>query len=314
MEIFLSTLSQMGFLLVLIASGYIVTRLGVVDEKAATVLSKLENNIFIPALILSTFIKNFTVERLGSAWKFFICGAIVVLLSIPIAYLGARMCTKDAYIKKLFIYSLTFANFGFMGNAVVLALFPDMFMEYVIFVIPFWILIYGWAVPTLLVPSEHHSGKLADKLKPFLNPMFISIPIGAIIGLCKTPMPEFLESSIDSLGSCMSPLAMLLTGITIAKINLKTTFKNIEIYKVTFLRLIVIPVIAIAVLMLVKLPYEIALCTMCALSMPLGLNTIVVPGAYGKDTTVGAGMALISHLLSVATIPLVFMLFDLLVK
>ncbi len=314
MEVFLSTLNQMAFLLILIASGYIVSRLNIVNNDAATILSKLENNIFIPALILGTFIDNFTVERLSSAWKFFVCGTIVILLSIPLAYLGARLCTKDDYVKKLFVYSLTFANFGFMGNAVVLALFPDMFMEYIIFVIPFWILIYGWAVPTLLVPSEHNSGKLTDKLKPFLNPMFIAIPIGAVIGLCKIPMPQFLESSIDSLGSCMSPLAMLLTGITIAKIDLKAAFKNLEIYKVTFLRLIVIPLIAIIVLMLVKLPYEIALCTMCALSMPLGLNTIVVPGAYGKDTSVGAGMALISHLLSIATIPIMFMLFDLLVK
>ena len=40
--------------------------------------------------------------------------------------------------------------------------------------------------------------------------------------------------------------------------------------------------------------------------MPLGLNTIVIPNAYGKDTTVASGMALISHVLSVISIPLIF--------
>jgi predicted permease len=44
------------------------------------------------------------------------------------------------------------------------------------------------------------------------------------------------------------------------------------------------------------------------LAMPLGLNTIVVPGAYGKDTTDAASMALISHILSIITIPIIFML------
>ena len=41
--------------------------------------------------------------------------------------------------------------------------------------------------------------------------------------------------------------------------------------------------------------------------MPFGLNTIVIPSAAGKDTTVAAGLAVLSHLLSCITIPIVFM-------
>ena len=50
------------------------------------------------------------------------------------------------------------------------------------------------------------------------------------------------------------------------------------------------------------------LCALCSLAMPLGLNTIVIPSALGKDTTDAAGMAVISHLLSAISIPLIFML------
>ena len=70
-----------------------------------------------------------------------------------------------------------------------------------------------------------------------------------------------------------------------------------------------LPLAAIGVLRLVPLDYGLALCTVCSLAMPLGLSTIVVPNAYGKDPTVAAGMALVSHLVSVVTIPAVFMLF-----
>ena len=144
--------------------------------------------------------------------------------------------------------------------------------------------------------------------------MFIAMLIGMVIGIFAIPLPSFVGSAVSSLGSCMSPVAMLLTGMTIAKINLKATFKNLSIYAVSFIRLIIMPLIAIGVLMLVKLPYELALCTVCALAMPLGLNTVVVPSAYGKDTSVAAGMALISHLLSLITIPVVFMLFQFVIK
>ena len=53
-------------------------------------------------------------------------------------------------------------------------------------------------------------------------------------------------------------------------------------------------------------PKTIFLCALCSLQMPLGLNTIVIPSAYGKDASVGASMAIISHLLAVLTIPLMF--------
>jgi len=53
------------------------------------------------------------------------------------------------------------------------------------------------------------------------------------------------------------------------------------------------------------------ICMLCAQAMPLGLNTVVVPAAYGKDTSVAAGMALISHAISIITIPVILTLFGL---
>lgn len=167
-------------------------------------------------------------------------------------------------------------------------------------------------VPVLLIPTGGSS--LASRLKAFLNPMFVAMLIGVVLGLWNPPMPAFVGSVVDTLGDCMSPVAMLLTGMTIARIDLKTTFKNISVYIVSVIRLLVIPLAAVLVLTVLPVSHGLAVCIVCSLAMPLGLNTIVVPGAYGKDTSVAAGMALISHTLSCATIPLVFMVFDLLVK
>ena len=46
-----------------------------------------------------------------------------------------------------------------------------------------------------------------------------------------------------------------------------------------------------------------------AIATPLGLNTIVYPEAYGGDPETGASMAMISHTLSVITIPLMYLIF-----
>lgn len=314
MAVFSSTLNQMAFLMLLITIGFLLCRFKVISNNASTLLSKLENNVFIPALVLSTFMGNFTVKKLGTAWQYALCGLVVIVVTIPIAILFARISSKDDYIRKIYTYGLSFSNFGFMGNAVVKALFPDVFMEYLIFVLPFWFFIYIWGVPSLLISSGEGHKNFKEKLKNLVNPMFIAMFVGMVAGLLNMPIPSFVSSAVDTLGDCMSPIAMLLTGITIAQIDLAKTFKNLSVYLVSVIRLIVIPVAAVAVLAFLPLSYELALCAVCSLAMPLGLNIIVVPSAYGKDTSVAAGMALISHLLSCLTIPLVFMLFDLAVK
>lgn len=308
MQLFLSTLNQMGFLFLLMVIGYIVARVKAVPDAATVTLSKLENNIFIPALVMGTFMTNLTVERVSVAWQYLVGGAVTLLLTVPPAILIARACTKDPFTRNIYTYGLSFSNFGFMGNAVVKALFPNIFMEYLIFVLPFWALIYTWGTPCLLIPVEGERKTLKDKLRAFVNPMFIGMLIGMVLGLSGLKLPAFLINATTTLGDCMSPIAMLLTGMTIAKIDLKKAFTTISIYVISFVRLIAYPLVFLILLKFIPLPESLEVCIICALAMPLGLSTIVVPAAYGKDSTVASSMALISHLLSCITIPLIFFL------
>ena len=101
-------------------------------------------------------------------------------------------------------------------------------------------------------------------------------------------------------------VAMLLTGITVASADLKKIFTNISIYVVSTIRLILFPFTMMVVLYVLKPSETLAICAVCSVAMPLGLNTIVIPSAYGKDTTIAAGMAIISHLFSCITIPIIF--------
>lgn len=311
MQVFFSTLSQMAFLFTLIIIGYILAKLKVVPDNTSKVLAKLENNIFIPALVLGTFMKNFTEEKLTTAWKLLTISLAIGLIMAVIATFCAKLCNKDPFIRKIYTYGLSFSNFGFMGNAVVMALFEDIFVDYLIFTLPLWALIYLWGVPVLLIPEDEGGNKgIASRLKSFVNPMFVCMIIGMILGITGigSKLPSWMTSVVDTAGSCMSPIAMLLTGVTVSAISLRKTFTNLNIYIVSVIRLLVFPLTFIAISKFVPMDQTVFVCTLCSLAMPLGLNTIVVPSAYGKDPSVASGMALISHLLSCITIPLVFML------
>lgn len=312
MDIFLPTVNQMIFLFAFIILGFLLAKTGYLPKGANSVLSKLENMIFIPALVMGTFIKNFTVATLSTAWKILLFSLAIELVIIPITILICKLCDKDAFTQKIYTYGLSFSNFGFMGNAVVLALFPDIFTEYILFTLPLWAAIYLWGVPSLLIGGAEGKKDLKARLKPFVNPMFICMLIGMIIGISGISLPKALVDVIDVSGSCMSPIAMLLTGITLGSIPLLGTLKRGSIYVVTAIRLLVYPLIALGIFAILpeslSVSSTLVICTVCSLAMPLGLNTIVVPAAYGKDTSTAAGMALVSHLLSLLTIPAIFIL------
>lgn len=314
MQLFLSTTNQMCFLLSLIIIGFVFSRRTKTAAGGYAILSKLENNVFIPALVLATFMNNFTIARIKVSTIYLFVGFIVISVTAPLAVLLSKLFSKDTYTKNIYTYSLAFSNFGFMGNAVVSALFPKVFMEYLIFVLPLHFFAYFWAIPNLLIPSENGQDTLKDKLKRMANPMLISMLIGMLIGIINPTLPSFVNSTITTLGNCMSPIAMLLTGMAIAQINLKETFKTVPIYIASLIRLVIIPIIAMLIICFLPMSYGLKLCVVCSVAMPFGLNTIVVPSAYGKDTSIASGMVLISHLLSCISIPLIFMLFNTLVS
>lgn len=326
MSLFVSTLNQMGVLGFYMIIGFVIAKLGVVDRNSTTLLSRLENNVFLPALVFYTFIENFNVSSLTQSWKLLLFSLGIELVIIPVAILSARLLSKDEFVRRMYTYGLSFANFGFMGNAVVQALFsPSFYQSYIIFTLPLWTLIYIWGVPGLLIERGEDAceKKLSRTLKPLINPMFIALLIGAVLGA--TGIGGFLLSLNDGkgifitqvirvCGDCMSPIAMIMTGITFAFVDIKRILADKSIYFVTLLRLVVYPLLFGGIAWLVsryltELDPTVFYCFIISLAMPLGLNTIVIPAAYGRDTSVPAGMALISHSLSIATIPLIMMIF-----
>ena len=308
MSLFSSTLNNIAFLFGFIIIGFILAKCKVIPEKSSAVLSKLENYLFIPASVFGTFATNFTRAKLDSYGELLMISAIIEIIVIPLAIVIPKLITKDKYVQKIYTYGLSFSNFGFMGYAVVLSLFPGIYDSYLIFTLPLWIAIYLWGVPRLIIANAGQKQSFRESLKSFVNPMFVAMIIGMIVGLTNIHLPSWLSKLVSDSASCMSPVAMLITGIVVSSISLKKTFATVRTYIVTVIRLAVFPMVFLGIAHFVKLPETAFLCALCSLAMPLGLNTIVIPSALGKPTDDAAGMAVISHLLSAISIPLIFML------
>lgn len=305
MQVFSATLNQMFVLFIFMALGYFLNYKSILPENTTAVISKLETNVLVPCLVFNTFYKYCTIENISQKWLYLVYGTVITILSIVIGVFLSKLFAKDNYLKKIYTYSFAVANFSFMGNAVVLGIFgEEVLFDYMIFTLPLCLYVYSFGTASL-IPDNNNK----FSFKAFLNPICISMLLGTLAGLTSLPLPKFLITAVSSAGACMSPLAMILTGFVVANFSIKTLAKVKRIYLASILRLIILPLIFVFILKLMDTNDSIVMLTLCATAMPLGLNTVVFPAAYGGDTTPGASMALISHLMSIITIPVMFTLF-----
>ncbi len=305
MQVFGATINQMLILFLFMAVGFFLNRRKLLPETTSVSLSKLETLLFVPCLTFNTFYKYCTHENFKQKWNYMVYGAAVMLVSLLIGITLAKLFSRRPYSQKIYTYSFAVSNFSFMGNAVVLGMFGEQVLfDYMMFTLPLQVYVYSLGTSSL-IPNKAKG----SSLKAFVNPIFIGMILGGACGLLEFKIPTFISNAAASAGACMSPLAMLLTGFIVGNYSLRQLAKMKKVYLASIIRLIIIPLLFMLALRLVNAEAAIIRVALCATAMPLGLNTVVFPAAYGGDTTPGAGMALISHAMAIITIPIMFACF-----
>jgi predicted permease len=319
---FLSTLNPMLTLFICIALGFLSKKAKLLPDNAGTVMAKLETWIFCPALSFSAMATYCTPDKIGAHAINLLISCLGLAIALGIASPLSRVFARGSRAERgIYLYALTFANFGYMGDPVVRAIFGDeIFAYYKLFCLPLYMLIYLFGIG-LLVPDGE--GGAHGVIKKLLNPSTVAMLIGVAVGLSGIGgfIPAPVNSALDLLKDCMGPVAMLLTGFIIAKYDAKKMLKCKRTYLATALRLIVIPSVILCSLFGLKELLSLAIgapisngvifLAFFATATPLGLNTVVFPEAYGGNPEIGAGMAMISHAVGILTIPILYSLLTL---
>ncbi|MBQ3133440.1 MAG: AEC family transporter [Clostridia bacterium] len=316
LETFVATIKPMIVMFLCIAVGFIMKRKNLIPDNADVVISKLELYVCCPALTISTYISNCTVQSLGEQAVNILYCLLLLAIAIPLAmFLSRFFAPKGSYQQNIYKYAMAFSNYGFMGNAIVPAILGHtdsaILYKYQMFTFPLGVAIYLWGL-YILVPKGN---EVRNPLKNLINPGTISVLIGAVLGLtgAKGYTPDFVMTALDYCKACMAPLAMILTGITIGKYSIRNMLSDKKVYIATGLRLLVLPAFFVGLMMLLGAPKIVLILTLFAFGTPLGLNTVVFPAAYGGETKTGASMAAISHTICVVTIPLLYALLTMII-
>lgn len=291
---------QIGILFVFITFGYIFGKFNIVKKEHSKIISVLCVNFFLPCMIFKSVSRGFTREYMEKYYILVIISIVILFVLIVFAHFLSKLFSRDPNERKVYNYTLIVPNYGYMGYALAEGIFGTTgLLNMIVFGAP--VTTYTYSVGY----AELRNSKI--KFKTLLIPTMFALVLGVAFGLSGIQLPVFFSKIIESGSACMSPLAMLLTGITISEFDLKELLLNKKAYIIVLLRLIVIPFL----IMLCLKPFfaaEIVRTATLLYAMPCGLNTVVVAKAYNQNYKLGASFALISSLAGIITIPLILLI------
>lgn len=306
-------LGQMTVLFAMMFIGYFLWKKEWFNDYAYQQLSKIVVNIFNPILVINGVLgkssagnTNLLLQNLILSTVFFI---FLMIMGVVIVWI-IRPDIKDRNMYKLMTAT---PNVGFMGIPVITSVFGNKSMIYIVFYILIsnvLIYTYGFALMKNSVPeNKKSSGKSAVKgqLKQIFNAGVIASIVAVIIFFMQINMPSPVMNFCNYMGNATIPLSMLLIGMSIAKSNLKKIFTNMKAYAFSALRMVIIPV---AVVLACKhLPLDATVFGVFALqmAMPVGNIVALIAKDNGVDETCCTNVIVLSTLLSIVTIPIVYM-------
>ena len=114
---------QVAILAILALLGYILVKSGKADAQHAKLLSTLVVYICFPCTVFRTFVNQFTVSYLSENYRALLLSVALMSVVVIIAKRAAKLFSKDAYEQNIYAYTLIVPNSGYMGSALVDALY-----------------------------------------------------------------------------------------------------------------------------------------------------------------------------------------------
>ena len=233
-------LEKMAMLVILLALGYLCARLKLVGPEFNKGLSKLVINFFLVGMILSSVI-NKEMELTGAeALTGFLMLALMMLICFAIAWISPGVLRIKDGDKGMYRMLVAFMNNGFMGFPIVAAIYGEGAVFFAsLSNIPFNLLLYSAGVMLLREGSEGEKFKLRNAI----NAPLVATLIATIILVLKIPVPVIIDDTVDTISSATVPLSMMCIGLSLGSVSLKDAFVHPRLYGLSFVRLVVCPLI-----------------------------------------------------------------------
>ena len=297
----LQTVALQVLILYLIAAiGFIADKTKIFIQADGKRLVDLLFNLILPFAIINSFRSmERTPEHIKGLVIAFLLALLTHLLGIGISALTFKK--RSIAQRGIYHYAITFSNAAFLA----LPLAESVVGEEGVFYCSCYVAVFNIFAFTYGI--NQISGKTAKiNVKNLIfNPGSISVIIGIPLFLLQPNLPVFVTDVMQRVGACNSPMAMIVFGTFLANCNFKNIFVKKEIYFVSLLRLVVIPVIMLFVFKLIGVSGNMLTALTISASAPVATNTAMYAAKYDNDTALSSELVGQTSVLSVITMPVI---------
>ena len=307
MHISILLMEQIIQLFLMIFMGFLIVKAKLLNSEDSKILSIIVLYLIIPCVIINAFQVDYTPQTVKGL-LIALAGSVMtqVILLIVVSILG-----RVFHLNEVEVASIYYSN---SGNLIVPIVTFILGKEWVLYGCVFMSvqLVFIWTHCKKIISRE----STYDWRKIVLNINMISIAIGIVLFLTRIHLPAIINNTLSAVGSMIGPASMIVTGMLFAGMDFKQIFASKRVYFVTFLRLIVVPAIA---LVLIKLSYLASLSSNGPKIMLIVFLAIITPSAstvtqmcqvYGNDSQYASAINVVTTLLAIITMPLMVMLFQ----
>jgi len=206
----------------LIALGYFVKRINVINENFVDVTSKFVFTVSLPALVFINIAEIDLSTVIDFNQIIYIYAATIVtffliwILSIPFI--------KEAKNLSVFVQGAYRSNYAIVGFAIISKLFGDSALGKASIVLAFALPLYNiLAVIILTVPfrKERKLNLKRTLIEIILNPLIVAVIVGLPFSYFKIEIPSVINSTLGFLAELALPLALVGIGGSLNLQNIK---------------------------------------------------------------------------------------------
>lgn len=307
MQISLLLMEEIIKLFVIMFMGYAVVKAGLMKSSESKSVSVILVYLVIPCVIIKAFQVDYTPDVQKGLFLAIAAAVAVHILFLLITIPLKKIFQMDVIEQATSIYS----NAGILVIPLVQELLGQ---DYVIYSSAYIAvqLILLWAQGKNMLCEEE---KLEWK-KVFLNVNIISIIAGIVLFLFRIKLPAGVQDVLGMMNNMIGPLGMLLAGMAIAEVPLKSIFTKKRNYLSVALRLLLYPVLglflmkAIQIVVNLENSSQILLTVYLACVTPACASVTSMAQLYDKDAAYASSLYVLTTLLSIVTMPVMVYLYE----
>lgn len=335
--IFQSILGDIGFqgaffsTIIMIALGYVLYNKGILESRGKNTLTAIIWKLAVPCMAFDAFMTELDADQLR--------GQIFVLLLSFITYFALYFIGRLLFAKKGRDTARLAGLFCAIG-AVTLFSMPILVSMYhdegeavltiSMMTLPFRVMVYIFAF-FMISGLKFDRLSIGHTLKGVLiNPIMIAMFLGIFIWLTQGFMPQIdiggeavsflrfdktlpaLYKTVTSLKALVSPLSMLLIGISLADSDLISALGDKTAWGISLLRTLFAPLVTVLFILLFQLSGiarfsdDAVISMVIGFSAPASATVSLYAIQYNRGAMLASRVCLISTLLCVITIPAAF--------